>query len=300
MKTQPLVSIICVAYNHQNYVIETIKSALNQTYSPIEIIIIDDKSSDDTAKIIKNFIKDYPTIKFIENSKNLGNTKTFNKAVKYAHGEYLIDLACDDILLPKCVKYQIEAFSKYNNSEIGIVFGNSELINQDGDYIRDYFPTDENRNIIDKSLFTIDLKYLLKGGLCMNSVSSMMHRGIFNDLNGYDERLAFEDFDYWIRVLENYNIVYIDKILTQKRELEKSMSKHFFKKNKFANSLDKSMVLILQETINRHKTETNILRAILKRVHYGISNSIKSNKFSLLKSYISLKLRIHYFLIFSK
>src|SRR5690606_33678813 len=100
----------------------------------------------------------------------------------------------------------------------------------------------------------MDLEFILQGGLCMNSASAMMHRGIFEHLGKYDERLAFEDLDYWIRVLEKYRIVFIDDILTQKRDVKNSMGAHFFQHNDFANALDLSMLRVLKQTIDRHRT----------------------------------------------
>lgn len=300
MNKQPLVTVICICYNHQKYVIETIQSVLHQTYSPIEIIVIDDKSSDRSVELIQDFLADYPAIQLIQNTENLGNTKTFNKAVGYAHGEYLIDLACDDILLPHCVETQVATFLQNKTSDIGIVFGNSEQIDESGMYLRDYFPTDGNRSVCNKALFSMDLEFILQGGLCMNSASAMMHRGIFEQLGKYDERLAFEDLDYWIRVLEKYRIVFIDDILSQKRDVKNSMGAHFFQHNDFANALDLSMLRVLKQTIDRHRTEAPILRAIRKRIHNGIENSWKGRKYNIVWAYLWQKLRIHYWLLFAK
>jgi len=71
MTQKPLVTVICLCYNHQDYVIETLQSVLNQSYSNIEIIIVDDKSSDDSVSLISDFLKDHPQIKFIKNEKNV-------------------------------------------------------------------------------------------------------------------------------------------------------------------------------------------------------------------------------------
>ena len=98
MESNPLVTIICLCYNHSDFVVESLNSVINQDYKNIELIIIDDCSSDNSALVIKQWLKNYPEILFIKNEVNLGNTKSFNKGLQLAKGDYIIDLASDDVL----------------------------------------------------------------------------------------------------------------------------------------------------------------------------------------------------------
>lgn len=300
MNQNPLVTVICTCFNHEKFVIETLKSVQNQSYSNIEIIIIDDRSLDNSVQMITSYIKNFPEIKFIQNQENLGNTKTFNKAARFAKGLFLIDLACDDILLPNCIKIQVETFLKQDYNSTAIVFGNSENIDANGNYISDYFPTNSNKKVINQNVFNTNLINLLKGGLVMNSVSAMINKSIFEELKGYDESLAFEDLDYWIRVLEKYQIVFIDEIITQKRDLNTSLGNQFFKKNKTANKIDYSMNVIFSNVIKKHKKDKNILKAVLKRIHYNMDHSLKNKKFNFVFLFGIQKLKVHYFVLFAK
>ena len=110
----------------------------------IELIIADDCSTDNSKKVIDNWLKKHPNILFIPNVINLGNTKTFNNAVKHAKGDYFIDLAADDILLPNCIENQIKTFqnSKYKN--LGIVYGNLIEIDENGNSIRNYYTEEDH------------------------------------------------------------------------------------------------------------------------------------------------------------
>ena len=114
MHQNPLVSVICLCYNHADYVTESLDSVLNQEYKNIEIIIIDDCSTDNSVPVIDEWLQKYPSILFIKNKTNLGNTKSFNKALEIAKGAYIIDFATDDILMPNCITQQIEKFSTKN------------------------------------------------------------------------------------------------------------------------------------------------------------------------------------------
>ena len=134
MQDNPLVTIICLSYNHEKFVVETLNSVLNQNYSPIELIIVDDCSSDITKSIIEDWLLSHSDVRFIANEVNLGNTKSFNNALKIAKGNYIIDLAADDLLMPNGIQMQVEAFQKSTYKNLGIVYGNAEIINENGSF----------------------------------------------------------------------------------------------------------------------------------------------------------------------
>ena len=102
----PLVSVICLCYNHSKYVIESIESVLSQSYANIELIIVDDASTDDSQSVIRNFIVSLPQVNFIPLTNNIGNCSAFNIGWRASSGDYVIDLAADDwretLLLPSC------------------------------------------------------------------------------------------------------------------------------------------------------------------------------------------------------
>ncbi|WP_278009104.1 glycosyltransferase family 2 protein [Flavobacterium gyeonganense] len=110
MQNLPLVSIICLCYNHEQFVVESLNSVLNQNYENIELIIADDCSTDNSKQVIQEWLKNHAGVTFVSNETNLGNTKTFNKVLQLAKGDYIIDLATDDILLTDCVEKQINTF----------------------------------------------------------------------------------------------------------------------------------------------------------------------------------------------
>jgi glycosyltransferase involved in cell wall biosynthesis len=134
-----------LCYNHEAYVVESLNSVINQSYSSIEVIIVDDYSTDSSKTIITTWLEKNPEIQLITNETNLGNTKSFNKALKHAKGEYIIDLAADDILLTNCVALQIAAFKNSRYKNLGVVYGNVELISENGSFASFYFPVNNHR-----------------------------------------------------------------------------------------------------------------------------------------------------------
>ena len=90
------ISVIIPNYNNSNYIIERINSFLNQSYKPHEIIVIDDKSTDNSLDILQDFEKK-KLIKLLINKKNVGGTESVNTGLKIATGEYLYPASMDDI-----------------------------------------------------------------------------------------------------------------------------------------------------------------------------------------------------------
>lgn len=97
---KPLVSIIAVAYNHEDYVEDAVNSLLNQDYSPLEIIISDDNSTDSTFQIVEEIVATYKgphKVIINKNSTNLGIGGNVSTALKLANGDLLVSADCDDI-----------------------------------------------------------------------------------------------------------------------------------------------------------------------------------------------------------
>lgn len=296
MFQQPLVSIICHCYNHASFIEECLDSVINQSYKNIELILVDDYSNDNSVAIIENWLKKKTEVNFIKNSTNLGITKSFNQSVEFTKGEFLIDLAGDDVLLPNCIEDQLKAFK--NNPNASLVFGNAELINEKGTTIGFNFPVDENLKVTDKNLQHTNYESILKGGNCMCSVSAMFKKETFLNLGKYDESLVYEDLDFWLRLAKKHNIAFIDKILVKKRELSNSLTRSFFQKNDFQKKINKSNYRILHKAFkaNTNKAE---FKALLKRTHNLIERNFKLRNFYLVFLLLILKLKTEFKILFT-
>jgi glycosyltransferase involved in cell wall biosynthesis len=288
MQENSIVSVICLCYNHSKFVIECLESIKNQTYKNIQVIVIDDFSTDNSVEIISDYLKDFHKIQFIKNEKNLGNTKSFNIGLQFAKGEFIIDLATDDVLLPNCVESQLEKFSKSNFSNLGIVYGNAENILENGQHDSYFFEIDANKKIIEPRPIGDIYAAIIAGSNSYCSASAMIKKSVYDDLNGYNEKLAYEDLDFWIRTSRKYNIDYLDEILMQKRIVKNSLGNQFFKKN---HKINDSTYLILKNTLALNKNKKEDL-ALLKRVHYEIYNCYKNKIYGLLIKNLGLKTRL--------
>ena len=288
MQENPLVSIICLAFNHEKFVVETLNSVVEQNYQPIELIIVDDCSTDNTKLVINNWLLTHPEVQFIVNEVNRGNTKSFNNALKFAKGEYIIDLAADDLIVPNGIELQINAFqnSKYKN--IGVVYGNAEIINEDGSFNSYYFPVDADGKVISKRVTGNIYSSVLSTGDSICSVSALFKKSVFDFLEGYDETLDYEDLDSWIRASREYEFDFIDEVLVKKRTVTNSLGSNFYKKK---HRINVSTYKILKKALKLNRSKIEDL-ALQKRVHHEIIHSFKYRSLNLLIKNLGLRIAI--------
>ena len=281
MQHSPLVSVICLCYNHEKYVEEALESVINQSYTNIELIIIDDCSTDNSKKVIEKWLLKHPTITFISNKRNLGNTTSFNKAVKFSKGEYIIDLATDDILLKDCVATQVETFKNSAYKNLGIVYGNVSIIDENNNFITNYYTEEDFPQSGDI------YKMVISRSAKICSVSSMVKKKVFDTIGFYNEKLAYEDLDIWVKASRIFDFEYIPKILVQKRETKTNLTSHFYKKlNRKTRKLNNSSYLILKNAFKLNKTKQEH-KALLKRINYLSGVTFRNLNFD-----ITLKLQL--------
>lgn len=292
MQNFPLVSVICLSYNHEAYVVEALNSVINQTYPNIELLIADDSSTDNSAIVINEWLKEHPNVQFLSNNTNLGSNKTFNQLAKIAKGEYIIDLAADDVLLSNCIEKQIKTFQNSKYKKLGVVYGNLIEIDEDGAFLKNYYTEDEHPESGD--IYKMVIERTTK--IC--SVSSMVKKSVFEQLGYYDETLAYEDLDLWIRASRVFEFEYIPDLLVKKRILTTSLSAYFTqKKNPRTKRLHESTLKILYKAfeLNQSKEEH---KAMLGRIRFEFYKFLKSRDVVLLAKLLILELKTRLKIVF--
>src|SRR6267143_2021084 len=101
---QPKVSICIPAYNHGKYLAEALSSALEQSFADTEIVVSDNRSTDDTAHVAMEFAKHDPRVRYVIAESHVGMHENFNRCVRLAHGSYIKFLCADDVLDARCVE----------------------------------------------------------------------------------------------------------------------------------------------------------------------------------------------------
>lgn len=255
MKSTPLISVIALCYNHEKYLWESLLSVVNQSYSAIELIIVDDCSTDNSRQLIEAFTQKFPAF-IIFNDVNQGNCRSFNKALSIAQGIFIIDLATDDVMLPNRLMSQIELFNRLDEN-VGIVFSNAVFINEHAEVGKLLYSP--NQIIPEGDIYTklLTESYILPATM-------MIRKTVLEQLNGYDESLAYEDFDFWVRSSRQWHYAYCPEVLMQQRKLSGSLSTKFLQKN---NLLVPSTVEVCKKAaaLNRTVAENQALIIRLRR-----------------------------------
>ena len=125
----PKVSIITPVFNSEKFIANTIESVIAQTYTQWEMILVDDASSDNSTKIIKQFQANYSQIKLFQLEQNSGAAIARNKATELATGDYIAFLDADDLWKPNKLKQQIDLMQ---SQDIDVCFSSYELMNEEG------------------------------------------------------------------------------------------------------------------------------------------------------------------------
>ncbi len=226
MENNPLVTVICLCFNHKDFVGDAIQSVLEQSYEQIQIIAVDDGSTDGSQSILKS-ICHQSGIELMLLPQNTGNCKAFNKAFAKARGKYVIDFATDDLMSPNRIALQVAFFEKQSD-QVGVIFSNGEIIDKKGDHLGYHYPVDINQKS-KKEIPQGEVFASLLSSYFIAAPTMMMKKQVLNALEGYDENLAYEDFDFWVRSSRNYHYAYQDMVLTKVRKLSSSLGHQTYK-----------------------------------------------------------------------
>ncbi len=203
IKKQPLVSVIMSVYTRTEYLDNSIRSILNQTYENLELLIIVEKSS--ITKKICDFIKKYndPRIKIIQNSKKIGFAKSLNIGFKKASGKYIARMDDDDISILDRIQKQVDFMEK--NKNIGVV----------GTYMQMFMNSNQLCTLPTESE-KLKIQCLQSTPLFHPTV--MIRKSIIEKFHlKYDPNYFTEDYDLWSRIVEYTKIANIPEVLLKYR-----------------------------------------------------------------------------------
>lgn len=203
MNNKKKVSILMTIYNHQNYLEQSIKSILKQSYKNWELIACENGSNDNSRNILKNF-KDKRIKKFYF-KKNIGRTKCLNYALKKANGKYIAILDSDDIAMPNRFSKQITFIEKKNVSLVGSWFSR---IDNDG-------------KITQKLKYSMENSFFIRKILFFNTIGHstiMFKKKIIDKIGNYPSSFKFmQDYAFFLKVYKKFKIGIIQNNLTNCR-----------------------------------------------------------------------------------
>lgn len=212
LTSNPLVSVIIPNFNYGHYLKSSIESVLNQTYDNIELIVVDDGSTDDSVAIAAVYGQE---LKLIRQS-NAGVSAARNSGIAHAKGTYICFLDSDDTWLPEKVELQISRFRLQN---VGLVYSSINIC--DKDLII--------QNIMQAQYKGDCLKYFyrhpIRSIILLGCSTAMVHKDVIEKVGGYDVKLnTSADWDYFRRVSEITEVDFVEQPVVNYRRHNTSMS----------------------------------------------------------------------------
>ena len=185
-----MVSVIIPAYNKMEYTKRCIKSVLSQTYSDIEVIVVDDGSSDGTKDMLYQFHHEITVVRQV----NQGASAARNKGIEMARGEFIALLDCDDMYHPQKLELSV-------TEDKDFIYTPAWIVDKYDNIVRLYRPP--------------HVGLMLRNSIC-NSV--VIKKKCFDRVGLFDESLfVCADWDMWLRMQEHYELTYLDIPLTYYR-----------------------------------------------------------------------------------
>ncbi len=290
----PLVSVILPNYNHAKYLPQRIKSILNQTYQNFELIILDDKSSDNSREVISRYKSNPHISHIIFNDTNSGSTfKQWNLGFSKAKGDIIwiaeSDDYCEPTFLERCVKEYIK------EPETAIVFSTSRLVDSEGKYIK--FKYD-----LSTPLNKYSGKRFIKEKMCCGNAIWNASSAIFNKKMAlqidkqYMDYVAAGDKLFWIELAEKGKVVHINEFMNYFRQhnnkvspqklldgttlLEEKRIYNYLVKSGYIKGLKKNYVLdyFFNRIVNETYTDESIKYKLLSLWSFNSKNKIYAVK----------------------
>ncbi len=223
MNNKPLVSIILTSYNHSKYLNRALDSIFNQTYSNIEVIVVDDCSTDESHSILYEYKEKYPKLQLNILEINSGSyVNSTNFGFSLASGEFVNFAQCDDYSDNRQIEKLVE--KAIQNPEAGVVYSKSHLIDSSGFILTDDFKTRElafrkkckNDNLISGNLM---LQFLSYSCVIPNLSSALIKRDLYAKSGGLSTKYKVAaDWALWMNLTSLTDFYYITEPLNYFRQ----------------------------------------------------------------------------------
>lgn len=251
---QPLVSVILPCYNAMPFLPMALDSIIHQTYTNLEIICINDGSSDETPAVLEAYAKKDNRIRVIHNETNLKLIGTLNKAIGLAKGEYIARMDADDISHLERIE---KLLSVLTNEKVDVVSCNSEFIDMQGKKISTAFL---------KAITPIEIKFASYFFTPIGHALLLARKDVFlNNIYCQDDNaLHTEDYELWTRMIRNnVKMFNHDEPLYSIRVNDNSVSRKFeeIQKSNFVKSAQVHQEILLNRELNRE-----VVRAAVNRI----------------------------------
>ncbi len=208
MDQDPLVSVIIPCYNGEAFLQEAIESALAQSYHRVEVIVVDDGSTDSSPEIAQKF-----PVQYIRQP-NRGLTSSRNRGVRESRGSYIVFLDADDRLRPQAIEIGLRVLAR--RPECAMVVGDHLFVSENGAHL-----SDSRKNCLAASHY----EALLKSNFIEMISSVLFRRSVLDEVGGFDTELRVaEDYELYLRIAREYPICCHPAVVAEYRKHQANVS----------------------------------------------------------------------------
>lgn len=202
MNTGSLVTIIVPSFNQGRFIRETLDSILTQDYRPLEVLVIDGASTDQTVAVLESYAG-FPELKWRSEPDN-GVVDAVNKGLARARGEIIAIQSSDDLYLPGAISAAVEFL--HVHPDVALVYGDVDLIN-------------ENSQVIGRDVLTaFDLKHYLGRFTYIPQPSAFFRAEVVERIGGWREEVSYAaDADFWMRIAVRHKVSKLDRVAARYR-----------------------------------------------------------------------------------
>ena len=247
------VSAIMPVYNRERYLAAAIESVLNQTYKNIELIIVDDGSSDLSLSIAQKYSNMYPDKIRVLAQSNQGPSNARNNAIKCAEGEIIAFIDSDDLWSPDKIELQIEKFREHPNA--GFIYSGYYTVNDTGDFLRECLPDKTMEGFLYDKLWTLENN--ISGGTILVAKNKLLESG------GFDEDLkGAENLDLRMRLSILGEVFFVNKCLYHYRKHDSNLTTDF-------SAMSDCQLSLIDKHFGKTFTFSNSMyRRVMSKYHY--------------------------------
>ncbi|HSF52629.1 MAG TPA: glycosyltransferase [Algoriphagus sp.] len=223
MEVADRVTVVCIAYNHEQWIEETLESVRLQDYYAKELIIVDNGSTDETAEKIRHWVNQSSgqlSVQTVFHKEMQPYCQLFNQILANIDSQYLVDLSGDDVLYPDHLSSSIRELQLAPFA--GFVFSDAYILDQMGE-VKTFYKRDLSGELKEEiEVSNIYVTLIQRSFICSPTV--VFNTAILRKEGGYDESLYYEDFDILVRLARSHPVVFSDHIGVLKRKHNNSMS----------------------------------------------------------------------------
>lgn len=256
----PAVSVVLATYNYGRYLAGALNSALGQALDELEIIVIDDGSTDETKGVIAPYLAD-PRVRYFETD-HCGQPAAKNTGIRLSRAPLIAFLDADDLWLPTKLEMQVALFAA--DPSLGVVYSRRRLMDEQGRHLHFSQPPLPRGTVLE-AMFRQNF-------ICFSS--AVVRRSVFDQVGMFDINLALAiDYDLWLRIARHYPFDYVDEPLVIYRTGHANLSRRTEERLKTAAAI---MVRFLDEHGGRSALDPALVRRAQAETYYEIALATRS------------------------